>query len=112
MTLDGSSGASYSCGMTQPTVRASRGAVRYIRKRGGVLYVWLSDSGMVDYATSEPPTEIQFRRLSASNGFALHLDKRAVLGDWVGVERSLLPPWRLLIGFPLQDRGGAVGGNW
>jgi hypothetical protein len=101
--------------MTQPTVRASRGAARYVRRRGGVLYVWLSDSGLLDYATNQPPTDIQFRRLSAPDGFALHLDKRAVLGNSVKVERSLLPPWRLLIGFALQDHGGGGGGgggNW
>ena len=99
--------------MTQPTVRASRGATRYVRKRGGVLYLWRSDSGLLDYATKKPPTDIQFRRLSARDGFALHLDKRAVVGDSVTVERSLLPPWRLLIGFALQGHDGYDGeGGW
>jgi hypothetical protein len=96
--------------MTQPTVRASRGAARYVRKRGGVLYVWLSDTGLLDYATSEPPTDIRFRRLSAP-GFALQLDKRALLGNSVHVERSLLPPWRLLIGVALQGHGDGGGGS-
>ena len=79
-----------------------------------MLYVWLSEGGLLDYATSEPPPNIQFRRLSAPDGFALQLDKRAVLGSSVKVERSLLPPWRLLIGFALQDHGGggSGGGNW
>ncbi len=99
--------------MTRPTVRASRGAARYVRKQGGVLYVWLSDSGLLDYATKNPPRDIQFRRLSAPDGFALELDKRAVLGNEIKVERSLLPPWRLLIGFALQRHGdGGDGGNW
>ena len=98
--------------MSRPTVRASRGAARYVRKRGGVLYVWLSEGGLLDYATKNPPRDIQFRRLSAPDGFALQLDKRAVLGDAIMVERSLLPPWRLLIGFALQGHGGGGdGGN-
>jgi hypothetical protein len=98
--------------MSQPTVRASRGAARYVRKRGGVLYIWLDDGRMVKYATSRPASEIGFRRLSAP-GFALMLDKRALLGTWVGVERSLLPPWRLLVGFQLQGHGdGGSGGTW
>jgi hypothetical protein len=100
--------------MTRPTVRASRGAARYVRKRGGVLYVWISDSGLLDYATKKPPTDIHFRRLSAApDGFALHLDKRAVVGNSVKIERSLLPPWRLLIGFALQRYEGYGGeGGW
>ncbi|MDX6438408.1 MAG: hypothetical protein QOF45_991 [Gaiellaceae bacterium] len=99
--------------MIQPEVRASRGAARWVRKRGGVLYVWLSDSGLLDYATSEPQSDIRFRRLSGP-GFALHLDKRALLGNWVHVGRSPLPPWRLLIGFALQGHGGgdSGGGGW
>ena len=83
-----------------------------MRRRGGVLYVWLGDGGMVMYATRRPPVDVDFRGLSAP-GFALMLDKRASLGKWVGVERSPLPPWRLLIGFQLQGHGdGGSGGGW
>lgn len=99
------------CGMPSPEIRASRGAARYVRKRGGVIYVWRSESGLLDYATTKPVNDIQFRRLSGP-GFALHLDKRALLGKWVHVARSPLPPWRLQIGFEHQGHGdGSSGGS-
>jgi len=43
-----------------------------------------------------------------------NLDKRTTLGNSIKIERSLLPPWRLLIGFALQDHGGggSGGGKW
>jgi len=66
---------------------------------------------MVRYATSRP-NGIDFRRVSAP-GFSLNIDKRAVVGDWIGVERSPFPPWRLLISFGSQSHGGGdTGGAW
>jgi hypothetical protein len=106
-----STGAAYSQRMATPEIRASRGAARYVRNRGGVIYVWLCDSGLLNYATSEPPRDIRFRRLSGP-GFALHLDKSALLGEWVHLQRNPLPPWRLQLGFEFQGHGdGSSGGS-
>ena len=85
-------------------IRASRRAIRFVRKRGGVLYVWAGADGLLSHAL-EKPSEIEFRRLRAP-GFALFLQKGLILGEWVGIERSPLPPWRLIIGFQLM---GVVG---
>jgi hypothetical protein len=92
-------------------VRASRGAVRYIRKRGGSLYLWTDDDEMLTYATNEAAADVPFRRFSGP-GFALFLEKRVNLGEWVGIERSPFPPWRLLIGFEFMQIQGQGPGAW
>jgi hypothetical protein len=81
-------------------IRASKGATRYIRKRGAALYVWADDNRMLRHAT-ERPADVPFRRLRAPS-FALFLQKGLILGEWIGIERSPLPPWRLLVAFDLM----------
>jgi hypothetical protein len=52
---------------------------------------------------------MEFRRLRAG-GFALFVQRGLNLGEWVRVERSLLPPWGLSIGFGLMGHVGGEGG--
>jgi hypothetical protein len=90
-------------------VRASKRATRHIRKHGGVLYVWADRSGMLRHATARPPDR-EFRRLRGP-GFGVFLQKGLTLGEWVGVERSPFPPWRLLLAFDLMGVSGGDGGS-
>ena len=66
---------------------------------------------MLTYATKEEAADVQFRRISGP-GFALFVEKRLSLGEWVGIERSPLPPWRLLIGFEHMQIHGQGPGAW
>jgi hypothetical protein len=86
-------------------VRASKRAVRYIRKHGGVLYVWAGSNSTLRHAI-EAPADVEFGRFRGP-GFALFLQKGLNLGEWVGIERSPFPPWRLLIGFQSMRVYGA-----
>jgi hypothetical protein len=72
------------------------------------LYLWTDESGLLQHAT-EAPTDMEFRRLRAG-GFALFVERGLNLGEWVRVERSLLPPWGLSIGFGLMGHVGGEGG--
>jgi hypothetical protein len=90
-------------------VRGSRRAARYIRKRGGVLYLWADEDGLLRHATREPAIEAEFRRFHGP-GFALNLQRHLNLGERVTIERSPFPPWRLLIAFEFMHMRGEGGG--
>jgi hypothetical protein len=85
-------------------VSASRQAVRYVRSRGGSLFMWRTPDGRLGHGT-ERPDGIDFRPLPCT-GFELYVDARLNLGPWLVIQRDVFPPWRLDFGWRTREGSG------
>jgi hypothetical protein len=87
-------------------VRVFDAAARFIRDRGGSLYVWDDLPGsrakaLVQWATEPPGPDVEFDHHEAS-GIAVHVEPSLFLGRWVEVRLRRIPYRRLDVAWQFQ----------
>jgi hypothetical protein len=87
-------------------VRVSEAAARFVRSRGGSLYVWDDvprnrAKALVTWATEPPGRAVDFDRHEVE-GVAVYVDRSLDLGHWLSVRLRRLPYRRLDVGWQFQ----------
>jgi hypothetical protein len=73
------------------TVEASTATTAALRKRGGALYLWLDQAGMLHARTKRPGRPVTFEDIDG-DGFTLHVDVQITPPKrWVIIRKRL--PW-------------------
>ena len=88
--------------MTSPEIVISAEAARFLRERGGELYVWGAPRGLgyaeLKWSTSKPPDEAEFEmNRDCENGTDVHFDAGLNVGDWLDVRVQRFPGGRLVL---------------
>ena len=80
------------------SVSVSRRAANYVKRRGGVVYVWTEREQLLRAATERPP-HVQFESFDSAGVQFLGFQFLVECGfqpAWVRVDRDWFPPWHLL----------------